>query len=168
MSSPIRTDLISRIVKQCGDNLWGSCAQFPVADWKQAVDEASTVLGYWEWVFCQADEYGVDLDDLYGEGGKLAAMERAAARRGWSAEETRHAQESIDNAYQDECVVPLANGRKLCTPAFPEPATYFRVTDCGFELAYWTSDEWRDDPEGVVGAFFGVANGAHRAALIGI
>jgi len=159
MSNSIRTDLTAKLVGQCGDDLWGSCAQFPVSDWKQGVEAGDTILGYWEWVIAQAEANGVDLDLLYGGAGKLAALERFAEMFDWSEEEARHARENINNTYGDECVVPLANGRQLCTPAFPEPAGYVRVVHHGFELAYWTSDEWRDDPEGVIGAFIGAANG---------
>lgn len=72
MSNAIRTDLSAKLVRQCGDNLWGSCAQYPIADWKQEVEDGSTVLGYWEWVIAQAESDGTDLEHLYGSDGKPA------------------------------------------------------------------------------------------------
>ena len=159
MSNPIRTALTAKLVRQCGDNLWGSCAQFPVSDWKHEVESGDTVLGYWEWVISQAEANGTDLEHLYGSDNKLAALERISTMFGWTDEEARHARENIDNKYGNECVIPLVNGRALCTPAFPEISGYVRVVHHGFELAYWTSEEWRDDPEGVIGAFIGAAKG---------
>ena len=90
MSNSIRTDLTAKLVGQCGDDLWGSCAQFPVSDWKQEVEAGDTILGYWEWVIAQAEANGVDLDLLYGGAGKLAALERFAEMFDWSEEEARH------------------------------------------------------------------------------
>lgn len=159
MPNAIRTALTAKLVRQCGDNLWGSCAQYPVADWKQEVEDGSTILGYWEWVISQAEANGTDLDLLYGSDGKLAALDRFATMFAWTDEEARHARENVDNKYGNECVVPLVNGRQLCTPDFPEISGYVRVVHHGFELAYWTAEEWRDDPEGVIGAYIGAANG---------
>lgn len=159
MPTILRTDLTARIVRQCGDNLWGSCEQYPTSDWKHEVEDGATVLGYWEWVISMAEADGTDLDHLYGTEGKLAALERFAKMLDWTDEEVRHARESLENEYGNECIVPLVNGRQLCTPNFPEIAGYVRVVHHGFELAYWTSDEWRDDPEGVIGAFIGAAKG---------
>lgn len=64
MTNSIRTDLTSKLVLRCGDNLWGSCTQYPVSDWQEEVATHSTVLGYWEWVISQAEAEGVDFDTL--------------------------------------------------------------------------------------------------------
>jgi hypothetical protein len=59
----------------------------------------------------------------------------------------------------DECAVTLAGGRKLVCPAFPSDCTYVRiVSPDGHEEVYWASDEWRDDPEVVMGAIMGALN----------
>lgn len=159
MSNSIRTDLTAKIVLQCGDNIWGSCVQFPVTDWKQEVEAGDSVLGYWEWVISQAESHGVDLDVLYGAEGKLAALERFALKFGWTEAEAHHARENVLCQYGNECVVPLANGRKLCTSPFPGIVDYVRVEHHGFELAFWTGDQWREDPGGVIGAYIGAAKG---------
>lgn len=167
MPSSIQNDLATKVIHQCGDNIWGSCAQFPVSDWKRAVEAGDSILGYWDWVLSQADCNGVDFDFLYGVDCKLAALGRFALMFAWTDEEIDHAKESISNTYGNECVVRLTNGRQLCTPAFPEPESYFRVVHHGFELAYWTSDEWRDDPKGVIGAYISAAKGVadHSQAI---
>lgn len=64
------------------------------------------------------------------------------------------------NDYGAECIVPLANGRAIHTPAFPEECDYVRIVENGKELAYWTSTEWAEDPECVMGAIIGCAHGA--------
>lgn len=79
-------------------------------------------------------------------------VRRIARERGWSAEELRHAEENQGNQYGRECGVPIGSGRVLCSPAHPESCSYVRIVQDGYELAYWTSAEWQDDPEGVMGA----------------
>ncbi len=71
MQNAIRTELTEKIVRQCVDNLWGSCAQYPVAKWKQEVENGDTVLGYWEWVVSQAESDGTSLDVLTGDASSL-------------------------------------------------------------------------------------------------
>lgn len=88
----------------------------------------------------------------------------AARKHGWTPEEKRHAAElGWERDDGAECVVPLANGREIRTAPFPEGCGYVRVvqphhiaSDPGlFELAYWESTEWKEDPEFVMGAFLG-------------
>ena len=159
MQNAIRTELTEKIVRQCGDNLWGSCAQYPVAEWKHEIENGDTVLGYWEWVVSEAESNGTNLDVLTGVL-SFDLLERVAAPRGWTAEEVRHAKYSLSDGYGPECIVPLENGRQLRTPPFPDPCSYVRVVDAGFELAYWEMDEFKDDPGGVLGALIGAAKGA--------
>ncbi len=64
--------------------------------------------------------------------------------------------------YDDECVIRLANGNTIRTDSYganEAACSYVRV--CGpdeREVAYWSCDEWRQDPELVMGAFLGAAN----------
>ena len=64
--------------------------------------------------------------------------------------------------YGDECVIELKNGLLLCTDTAednPAGSSYIRVCNKrGKELAYWISDEWRDEPEFVIGALMGLLN----------
>lgn len=62
----------------------------------------------------------------------------------------------------DECVIRLANGNTIRTDSYganEAGSSYVRV--CGpdeREVAYWSCDEWREDPEPVMGAILGAAN----------
>lgn len=71
-----------------------------------------------------------------------------------------HALGSLDIEYGPETVIPLANGRKICCPAYPHDCDYVRVILEGYELMYWNSEEWAEDPACVMGAFLGLARGA--------
>jgi hypothetical protein len=52
-----------------------------------------------------------------------------------------------------EHTVELETGNKVCCPAYPQPCTYVRIVDPMLgELAYWDSQEWQEDPQGVMGA----------------
>lgn len=62
--------------------------------------------------------------------------------------------------YGPECVLELVNGGSIRSPEFPDECDYVRVCGPGGrEIAYWTSDEWRDEPQLVIGAFIGAAYG---------
>jgi hypothetical protein len=79
---------------------------------------------------------------------------------GWSDAELRHAMESgCEEDDGTECLLRLDSGRELRCPAFPAPCGYVRVVQQGYELAYWDSNEWRTDPEEVMGALMGCASG---------
>ena len=73
------------------------------------------------------------------------------------------AMNNIDADYGDECVIELASGRTIRTDSYadsPEGSTYVRVCDLdSAEVGYWTSDEWREAPEEVMGAILGAAKG---------
>ena len=78
-----------------------------------------------------------------------------------------HALANRDNDYENECQVSvLGNGRSLCTPAYPDEVDYVRVIDrAGHEVAYWTHDEWRDEPMEVMGAIVGALNGGVKRPI---
>jgi hypothetical protein len=62
--------------------------------------------------------------------------------------------------WENECAIELANGRFICTDAFPNEPSYIRVLDADLhEIVYWSIDEIREDPEDVLGAFFGAMKG---------
>jgi hypothetical protein len=71
--------------------------------------------------------------------------------------------ESLD--YGAECAAPIpATGQVVRWSAAPKPCDYVRITGCdGHELVYWTADEWRAEPEEVIGALLGACcAGAQR------
>ena len=66
-----------------------------------------------------------------------------------------------DAAFPNESAVKIRNGNSIRMPAFPEECSYVRVINpFGEEVAYWISDEWKDDPQEVMGAILGAAMGA--------
>lgn len=73
-----------------------------------------------------------------------------------------------DADYGDECVIELASGRTIRTDSYadsPEGSTHVRVCEQdGTEVGYWTSDEWREEPEEVMGAILGAAKGGTAEA----
>ncbi len=76
--------------------------------------------------------------------------------RALSPSEMTHVIAVEDTDYENECVVRTASGFQLRSPAYPEPASYLRVCDpLGREIAYWNSDEIREDAEDVIGAVLG-------------
>ena len=87
---------------------------------------------------------------------KIQSIARA---NGWNDIELEHAIDNLDVEYGEECVVKLPSGRELRTPAYPEECSYVRIVQQGYELAYWVSDEWADDPECVMGAIVGCMKG---------
>jgi hypothetical protein len=76
--------------------------------------------------------------------------------------ELRHIAHSGDNTYGKENSILVHTGFEICYDAEEETPSYVRVRDpLGREVAYWTSDEWREDPELVMGALLGaLARGA--------
>jgi hypothetical protein len=66
--------------------------------------------------------------------------------------------------YGAEARIPTVNGETLCFESFHENmngCSYVRFVDADDnELAYWTSDEWEEDPQLVMGAIMGcIQNG---------
>ncbi len=151
---------IAKIIWQCGDNLWNSCAQYPRTEWQHEVENGDTVLGYWEWVASQAESDGTSLETLTGDTSSLDLLDQIAAARSWSAEEVRHAKDNLGVFYGPEAIVALENGRQIRTPPFPGLCSYVRVVDAGFELAFWEMDEFKDNPGGVLGALISAAKGS--------
>lgn len=64
-----RTIEVARLIASCtGGDLWAGCAQYPRSDWREEVESGDSMLGYWEWVFCRADEDGIPVENLRQEG----------------------------------------------------------------------------------------------------
>lgn len=87
----------------------------------------------------------------------FASIDDLADRLGWRDVERQHAIDSLQDdkdAYGDECVITAHSGRELRTPAYPREVDYMRITQHGFEIMYWSKDEWIEDPE-VIGAVIG-------------
>ena len=56
----------------------------------------------------------------------------------------------------EEAQIRTENGITMAVPAFPAPCSYVRLLgEGGEELAYWDHQEWRDEPEEVMGAIMG-------------
>jgi hypothetical protein len=78
--------------------------------------------------------------------------------------ERTHAQGAQDCEYENEFILRTASGRTIHAPAYPEECSYVRVVDhAGNEIAYWTSAEWAESPEEVMGALLGTLKGGGRA-----
>ena len=94
-----------------------------------------------------------------------AELDALATQHGWSASELLHAKATAAcaNSWGSECVVVTQNGRELRSPPYPEPCSYVRVVQNGFQLGYWNSDEWREEPEDVIGAVVGALNADSEA-----
>ncbi len=72
------------------------------------------------------------------------------------AMEVEHALDAQGTKYGRECALRAHTGFELRYDAEEETPSYVRVCDPqGREVAYWVSDEWRDDPELVMGAILG-------------
>ena len=69
----------------------------------------------------------------------------------------KHIEGAGDCEYGLECALVTHTGFEVRYAADPETLLdYVRVCDpLGREIAYWVSDEWRDDPEVVMGALMG-------------
>lgn len=58
-----------------------------------------------------------------------------------------------------ECSVRISDRMSLVCPAFTEPCSYLRlVIDGKIESGYWNWEEWKDDPQVVIGAIMGIMN----------
>lgn len=70
------------------------------------------------------------------------------------------AETSGGREFGPECITLSDDGREIRCPAFPEPCEYVRIMDeDGNEAGYWTSDEWKESPEEVMGAILGCFHG---------
>lgn len=92
-----------------------------------------------------------------------AEWEALARERGWSEAVLSHVIGAGDAVFDGESVIELPGDISLHMPAHPLPCEYLRVVDRsvgkGVELMYWSSDEWRDQPEEVIGAVMGLLKG---------
>lgn len=87
-----------------------------------------------------------------------AQINALGKQHGWASIELQHAHQNANSDYGHEDVLPLANGRAIHTPSSSD-CDYVRIVQAGCELAYWTSSEWAEDPEIVMGAIMGAAKG---------
>ena len=99
-----------------------------------------------------------------GDSTAMMLVRGVAKRRGWNEVETAHAIDNRYTAYSNEVVTPLVGGRAIHTPATHE-CDYVRIVDEGYELAYWVSNDWRNDPTGVMGAVIGCTMGGNHASV---
>lgn len=73
-----------------------------------------------------------------------------------TAVEVDHALGNLDNEYGKELAIPVQGcWRQIRCPAYPQECDYVRVVVDGYEVAYWTSEEWQESPKLVMGAFLG-------------
>lgn len=119
-------------------------------------------------------------------GQALDTLARLAGRRDWKevvrsrrpevldqqllSVELEHIRHSADNDYGEEAALLVHTGFSLRYSAREEaPCDYVRVCDpAGREVAYWVSDEWRDDPEGVMGAILGALARGEPLTVTGV
>lgn len=70
--------------------------------------------------------------------------------------EDLHMEDARTSAYGPEAVVRAENGFEIRCPAAASKVDYMRVTaPGGGEIAYWSIDEFKDDPAIVLGAMMG-------------
>jgi hypothetical protein len=92
-------------------------------------------------------------------GDHAAYLDVLAGRHSLNEIEIEHALAALGDDYDDETVIPLANGRAIHCPAYPAECEYVRVVLEGYELMYWHCDEWAESPMEVMGALLGLAHG---------
>lgn len=114
----------------------------------QVLDALSRVRGFSDWNAYSASlsQDGIDaiLDDF-----ELAHAHDAA-------DADLRAAETGEGGYGPESVIQVHTGFFLKTPMYPDECDYVRVCDpLGREIAYWTADEWKEEPESVMGAILG-------------
>lgn len=71
-----------------------------------------------------------------------------------------------DDGFCEQCqwgeiIIPLRNGGTIrCgTGEFDAHGSYIRICDLeGIELAYWDKEEWKEEPEQVIGDIFRLAS----------
>ena len=89
--------------------------------------------------------------------------EQALRAAGLDEFEIVHAMANVDVSYGAEHVVATESGREIRCPAHPAECDYARVTtvigDDVAEIAYWSTDEFREAPSEVLGALLGAAGG---------
>lgn len=71
-----------------------------------------------------------------------------------------------DGDFGTECILTITEtGMQLHADGEdPDGTSYLRVCDPdGDEILYWTSDEWKEEPELVIGAVIGALNAVEYA-----
>ncbi len=70
--------------------------------------------------------------------------------------EIQNPEPAAQSPQEDERVVPLANGYRICSPGYPASCDHVRlVSPDNKEVARWEAIEWRDDPQRVMGELMG-------------
>jgi hypothetical protein len=86
-----------------------------------------------------------------------ATAKRLAAYYGWTQEELAHAISALDSVYGSENAVKLENGREIRWRS--AACTHVRVVQSGFELACWSSADWRFASEKTMAAILACSAG---------
>ncbi|WP_027156617.1 hypothetical protein [Methylobacter luteus] len=86
-----------------------------------------------------------------------ATAKRLADYHDWTQEELAHAISALDSVYGSEDAVKLANGREIRW--LSAACTYVRVVQSGFELACWSSADWRFASEKTMAAILACSAG---------
>ena len=69
---------------------------------------------------------------------------------------------------ENECSIRISDRMSLVCPAYPEDCSYLRlVIDGKIESGYWHWEEWKDDPQVVIGAIMGIMNEQQMKEMIG-
>lgn len=89
-----------------------------------------------------------------------ATAKRLADYHGWTQEELAHAISVLDSVYGPENAVKLKDGREIRWPS--ADCNYVRVVQSGFELAYWSSVDWRFASEKTMAAILACSAGGKR------
>jgi hypothetical protein len=75
---------------------------------------------------------------------------------------TQHGDGTLDYGRESGALI-TQTGCAVRWPAAPAVCDYVRVTaPDGSEIAYWVCDEWRENPEEVLGALLGACAGPHH------
>lgn len=139
-----RTDAIAEAVTGSVDGLAGISCQYRGGELVSFSGEAELEAPDIRWLDQEPEALAHALELQYG----------------LTADEAWHAVRARGSAYDNESSLEVQGSfRCICTPAYPQACDYARVVVDGFEVAYWNSDEWRTDPEDVIGALMGAAKG---------
>lgn len=72
-------------------------------------------------------------------------LREMALSLGWTKEQLAHAQANATTAYGEECVIEIGHlgGLELHCPAYPADMSYVRAVQGGFEIAFWSREQWQ-------------------------
>lgn len=122
--------------------------KFPELKLADALEAVAASQGYADWNAFSKKETTASIDAL------LKPFELAHAHD--AADADQRAEDSDCGGYGAESILRGHNGFQLRTPAYPSECDYVRVCDpLGREIAYWSSAEWQQAPEEVMGAVMG-------------